>query len=83
MKFQSIRSRLVLLTVLILTLSLAGSAWIAHTAFSSTLRKTTYAELADNAAYLSTLIASTSSEPWMEGHLTHMHNLLPRESRCR
>jgi len=68
MKFQSIRSRLVLLTVLILTLSLAGSAWIAHTAFSSTLRKTTYAELADNAAYLSTLIASTSSEPWMEGH---------------
>lgn len=68
MKFQSIRSRLVLLTVLILTLSLAGSAWIANTAFSSTLRKTTYSELADNATYLSTLIASTSSTPWLEGH---------------
>lgn len=68
MKFQSIRSRLVLLTVLTLTLSLAGSAWIANTAFSSTLRKTTYSELADNATYLSTLIDFSSSEPWLEGH---------------
>jgi len=68
MKFQSIRSRLVLLTVLILTLSLAGSVWIANTAFSSTLRKTTYSELTDNAAYLSTLIVSSSSEPWLGGH---------------
>ena len=67
MKFKSIRSRLVLLTVLILALSLAGSVWIANTAFSSTLRKTTYSELADNAAYLSTLIGS-SSDPWLGGH---------------
>ncbi|MDD4574258.1 MAG: hypothetical protein PHR69_08600, partial [Sphaerochaeta sp.] len=67
MKFKSIRSRLVLLTVLILALSLAGSVWIANTAFSSTLRKTTYSELADNAAYLSTLIDS-SSDPWLGGH---------------
>ena len=68
MKFQSIRSRLVLLTTLILTLSLAGSVWIANSAFSSTLRKTTYSELADNAAYLSTLIASSSADPWLGGH---------------
>ncbi len=68
MRFHSIRSRLVLLTALILTLSLAGSALIANTAFSSTLRKTTYSELADNAAYLSTLIASPSADPWLEGH---------------
>lgn len=68
MKGQSIRSRLVLLTALILTLSLAGSALIANTAFSSTLRTTTYSELADNAAYLTTLIAASSSEPWLGGH---------------
>jgi two-component system phosphate regulon sensor histidine kinase PhoR len=68
MKFKSIRSRLVLLTTLILALSLTGSAWIANTAFSSTLRKTTYAELADNAAYLSTLITSSSPDPWLGGH---------------
>ncbi|HAF85843.1 MAG TPA: hypothetical protein DCG32_05650 [Sphaerochaeta sp.] len=68
MKFKSIRSRLVLLTTLILALSLTGSAWIANTAFSSTLRKTTYAELADNAEYLSTLITSSSPDPWLGGH---------------
>jgi len=68
MKFQSIRSRLVLLTALILTLSLAGSTVIANAAFSSTLRKTTYSELADNAVYITTLIGSSSSEPWLGGH---------------
>lgn len=67
MRLRSIRSRLVLLTVLILTLSLAGSVWIASTAFSSTLRQSTYSELENNATYLTTLLGS-SSTPWVEGH---------------
>lgn len=67
MKFKSIRSRLVLLTILILGLSLAGSVWIANTAFSRTLRQTTYAGLAANANYLNTLLA-TSPDSWEAGH---------------
>ncbi|MDD3058541.1 MAG: ATP-binding protein [Sphaerochaeta sp.] len=65
MNFRSIRSRLTLATLLILLLSLLGSMWIANRSFSTTLRESTYAELANHSAYLSTLLHE-NSQAWTE-----------------
>ncbi|MFA7128312.1 MAG: ATP-binding protein [Sphaerochaeta sp.] len=67
MKFQSIRSRLLLLTAIIVILALLSSFLVATRAFSLTLRETTYTELANNATYLKTLV-DISDTPWIENH---------------
>ena len=53
---RSIRQRLILLTVSILVLALAGSLFIANRAFEITLRESTYRQLADNASYLKAIL---------------------------
>ena len=65
--FQSIRSRLLLLTASIVVIALLSSFLIATRAFTVTLRETTYNELANNTAYLRTLL-DDSDTPWIENH---------------
>jgi len=49
---NTIRQRLIILTLLVLLLALAGSLFIADRSFSVTLRQSTYTQLANNATYL-------------------------------
>ncbi|NLK05523.1 MAG: PAS domain S-box protein [Spirochaetales bacterium] len=65
MNFRSIRSRLNLATLLILLLSLLGSMWIANRSFATTLRESTYTELANHTTYLSSLL-SEDPQMWKE-----------------
>jgi two-component system phosphate regulon sensor histidine kinase PhoR len=65
MNFRSIRSRLTLATLLILLLSLLGSMWIANRSFATTLRESTYTELANHTTYLSSLL-SEDPQMWKE-----------------
>lgn len=67
MKFSSIRSNLLVSTLLILLLSLILSFSFSNRAFNAALRESTYAELQENAEYLRNLIAQYS-HPWQEGH---------------
>lgn len=67
MKFSSIRSNLLVSSLLILTLSLALSYSLSNRAFSAALHESTYAELEENAEYLSNLTAQYT-KPWLEGH---------------
>lgn len=67
MKFSSIRSNLLVSTLLILLLSLILSFGFSNRAFNAALRETTYAELQENGEYLRNLIAQYS-HPWQEGH---------------
>ena len=53
---NSIRQRLILLTVSVLILSLLGSFFIALRAFNSTLRETTYAQLSETSDYLNSIL---------------------------
>jgi two-component system phosphate regulon sensor histidine kinase PhoR len=53
---RSIRQRLIFLTILVLALALLGSLLIANRAFNLTLRESTYRQLADNAAYLKSIL---------------------------
>lgn len=65
MNFRSIRSRLTLATLLILLLSLMGSMWIANRSFATTLRESTYTDLANHTTYLSTLLKD-NPQVWKE-----------------
>lgn len=53
---KSIRQRLIILTLLVLSLTLVGSIIIANKAFNTTLRETTYGQLADSASYLKAIL---------------------------
>lgn len=53
---SNIRQRLIILTLLVLILALAGSLLIANRAFNITLRQNTYAQLANNASYLKSVL---------------------------
>jgi two-component system, OmpR family, phosphate regulon sensor histidine kinase PhoR len=59
MKDQRIRTRLMILTLAVLLLSLMGSMVIANHAFSTTLRENTYTKLANDAAYLVALLGKS------------------------
>ena len=56
---NSIRQRIIVFTFLVLLLALFGSLFIASSAFNSTLRETTYTQLANQARYLSTVILNS------------------------
>lgn len=67
MKFSSIRSNLLVSSLLILILSLALSYSLSNRAFSVALRQSTYAELQENGEYLYDL-ATQYAQPWEQGH---------------
>jgi two-component system phosphate regulon sensor histidine kinase PhoR len=67
MKFSSIRSNLLVSSLILLMLSLTLSYSLSNRAFSAALRQSTYAELKGNAEYLYDIV-SRYSQPWQEGH---------------
>lgn len=67
MRFASIRSNLLVSSLLILLLSLGLSFSFSNQAFNAALRASTYTELQENALYLNGIIAHYA-QPWQEGH---------------
>lgn len=84
MKVDSIRQRLVILTVSVLVIALLGSLLIALRAFNTTLRETTYTRLSDQSDYLaSRLLEIAGSAEDLGQKLNEIYDTYAHDTKLR